>query len=249
MSASQDNSFDQSGSIPLFDGFPYLATRIVPGVCHIALLSGTWPRDLLLHALARQVAANQFHTALVLGADEAFYLPPAAEGPVCGPAPRSDIVLAGGFLPAVPVGAEDLSDRPHRLAAVIDGVRRRGGFLLGDLTKGGRKATEQDRARLGVRHPREDRRGLERCATCGDWRGECLDVIAEVGTLVVPVHCQCDNVTCCARCGDALRERRVGGNQFNQDDRRVWHWPGFMALAHRCALAVETDALPAVRFA
>ena len=70
--------------VPLFDGFPYLATRIVPGACHITLLPAGWNRNRLLALLAQQVAANQFDAALVLSADEAHYRWPRSPPVVVG---------------------------------------------------------------------------------------------------------------------------------------------------------------------
>lgn len=232
--------------VPLFDGFPYLSTRLVPAAYHITLLPDDWTREQLTDALWRQVAANQLSAALVVAEHLAIYLPPS--GRLCeGPAPRSDFILTGGLLTPYPLTASQIGDRGYRLEALAAQTRARGGTLFGDLGKGGHEATAEERARLGGRRPREGRKGLSRCATCGDWRGQCLDRIPDYPrSWAVQVHCQCDNLTCCARCGQPFRERRVGGNHFDERDGAIWHWPGFMALSHGCALAVDTDRLPEI---
>src|SRR3954447_4101622 len=61
-------------ALSTFDGFPYLATRIVPALIHIIAL----PRDLttnnLLELARWQVGANQLDTCLVLSGRSAIYL-------------------------------------------------------------------------------------------------------------------------------------------------------------------------------
>ena len=59
--------------LPCFDGFPYLVTRVVPGLNHIILLpagqSEEWYHDLLRD----QVEANRLDSCLVLNALTAWY--------------------------------------------------------------------------------------------------------------------------------------------------------------------------------
>ena len=98
---------------PLFDGFPYLATRIVPGACHLTLLP-PWSRGRLLALLEQQVAANQLDAALVLSADEAHYRWPGTPEVVVGPAPRATAILTGRLLTPEPCDPADLEDRPFR---------------------------------------------------------------------------------------------------------------------------------------
>lgn len=252
---SSENESDEMGAsamaehlrrIPLFDGYPYLVTRVVPAVCHIMLLPDDWSRDQLIDALWRQVAANQMDTALVLSEELALYLTPG--GAITeGSAPRSQIVIAGQLLTAMPLTPGQVGHRAVRLAALTERSRARGGFVHGDRGKGGHKGTTGELARLSGPGAGVGGCGLARCATCHEWRGQCLDSTpGHAPDWVVPVHCRCDNVTCCARCGEPFGERRVGGNHLDEADGRIWHSPGFMALGHKCPLAEETDRLPAV---
>ena len=232
--------------LPLFDGFPYLATRIVPGACHITLLPAGWNRNRLLALLAQQVAANQFDAALVLSADEAHYRWPGTPEVVVGPAPRATAILTGRLLTPEPCDPADLEDRPFRLQAFRDAVNVNGGYLFGDLGKGGRAATPDELEQLRGRDPDGVPLGLRRCPRCGDWCGACLDPNPDLPDWRVPVHCLCDNVTRCARCLEPFLERRICGNEYREADGHVWHWPGFMALEHPCPLAEVWDTLPDV---
>jgi hypothetical protein len=234
MSPSPSTPAEVAERIPLFDSFPYLTTRLVPAAYHLTLLPAHWTEVRLLRALEQQVAANQFQTALVLGPRRAIYLAPGAQPAASDSVPRSTAVLTGLLLTPTAFDAAALGDRLLRLEAYRADMNGDGGTLFGDLTKGGRPATPEELERLD-RGLREVPPGLERCAVCGEWCGECLDTVAGIAdTLVVRVHCLCDNVTRCARCLHPLRERRLNGNEFCPEDGRVWHWPGFMAGSHHC---------------
>ena len=89
-----------------------------------------------------------------------------------------------------------------------------GGYLFGDLGKGGRAATPEELARLHGRGPDGVPLGLSCCARCGDWCGRCLDPNPQFPDWLVPGHCRCDKVTRWARCLEPFRERRVSGNEY-----------------------------------
>jgi len=60
--------------LPLFDGFPYLVTRMAPAMYHITLLPRD-PSELELSLLARaQWRANRLDVCLVIGPDRALYI-------------------------------------------------------------------------------------------------------------------------------------------------------------------------------
>jgi hypothetical protein len=235
---SQATADDACGHIPLFDGFPYLSTRLVPAAYHLTLLPESWRRERLVDALVLQVAANQFQTALVLGPSDALYLSPGGSPEPSSFVPRSTIVLHGLLRPALPFDEAELGDRPERLVAFRVTTNGDQQFLFGDLHKGGRPATRDEHLRLRGIGRDGARRGLTRCERCGEWHGTCLDRVPGAPVLIVPVHCACDNVTRCARCLEPLRERRLNGNEYRERDRGVWHWPAFMASEHRCPACV-----------
>src|SRR6202521_2342911 len=58
---------------PAFDSFPYLTTRVVPALYHLALLPRSFEPELLRHIAQRQVAANKLQTCLVLSPDDCPY--------------------------------------------------------------------------------------------------------------------------------------------------------------------------------
>jgi hypothetical protein len=250
-----------ASDLPLFDGFPYLAVRVVSAMRHVTLLPREWPLE-RLDTLARgQVAANRLPAALVLSARRALYYQPAdTPGGVVGPPdarpavpglaawlgrgrraasppPRGGVLVRGGLEPPAPVPATpDVEARARGFAAWVARHQRRDGFLMGDLWKGGRPATREEIFLLsGFRAGGRVPWSLERCQTCHRWAGTCLDPNQRVfRNLVVRVHCACDNDNRCARCGQPLGEFKLNANYFDEPTRQVWHVPGFEAFRHRC---------------
>lgn len=142
------------------------------------------------------------------------------------------------------VGDGELAARQERLEAYLRERNPQTGFVTGDLEKGGRPATLEERERLAETQEGSERRdrarggdvprGLSRCTTCGEWRGECLDPNPLMGELLVRVSCRCENANRCARCGELLDERALNANYYDEYQGRVIHVPGFVALGHRC---------------
>jgi hypothetical protein len=115
-------------------------------------------------------------------------------------------------------------------------AQRRGGYLLGDLRKGGRPAGAAEAARLTGTRADGVPLGLARCGAGGGWAGECLDPspLPLLRGLVVRARCRCENDTRCAGCGRPLFERRADASSYDPADGQVWHVPGFCGLDHRC---------------
>ena len=71
--------------------YPYLITRVVPGMYHIIVLPKGEPTDLV--EIARtQTFFNKLETCLVLGPEEAIYFTPD------GAEMRGSVIPAGGLL-------------------------------------------------------------------------------------------------------------------------------------------------------
>jgi hypothetical protein len=121
------------------------------------------------------------------------------------------------------------------LRVMTDAVRKRGGVLMGDLTKDGRPATAEEIRHLHGTNDDGSPRGLVRCTECGDYRGICLDPGEQFSGHLMKVHCRCENHNRCARCGARLRERRLNANYCDRRERSVWHMPAFVGLRHKCA--------------
>jgi hypothetical protein len=60
-------------NLPAFEGFPYLTTRVVPSLYHLALLPRSFEPELLRHIARRQFAANRLQNCLVFSADDCYY--------------------------------------------------------------------------------------------------------------------------------------------------------------------------------
>jgi hypothetical protein len=206
--------------LPHFDGFPHLVTRIVAALYHIILVPAGLPRTKYLDLLARQRQANQLTTGLALGDSTAWY---------------GGEIVTGKLEPS-----EVFSPTPELLArrARLDRFvtsHNSGGYLFGDLTKGGHPATPEEREALAGHQTSGAPTGLDPCIECGEWRGRCLDPNPRFSGLVMCVHCRCENHTLCALCGVELADHRLNANYYYEDDGNIWHVPGFSGLSHRCS--------------
>ena len=220
-------------ALPLFEGFPYLITRVVPVLYHILPLSELNTRDELITIGRNQVIANRMQSSVVLGPEEAY--PISEEGSVGerSLAPRGGIILCGRLAPGVtPSPTADFQRREAELEVHVE-RENPGGYMNGDSTYGARRATLMDRVRFSWRIGARLPAGLSTCETCGKPRGEHLWRSPEGVAWVRPVHCDCGNWNRCARCGESLNEDRLNGNYYRREDRQVWHTPGESPRVHR----------------
>ena len=230
-----------SRSLPYFDGFPYLLTRVAPAICHIVLLPAEYDADVLLNLGHRQTQANRLPACVVLGADLCAFIVEPGKAQPSRDVPRGGILVTGELAPCEDFPeTSELAERRGRLEAFL---RDQGGsgYAFGDLTKGGKSATPDDLIRLTGRQVNGVPRGLVRCPSCHGWKGECLDPNPRLPGLVVEVHCRCENDNCCARCGELLFEWRLDANYYDPSDGQVWHVPGFCAFRHRCGSDGRTE--------
>jgi hypothetical protein len=222
-------------SLPLFEGFPYLVTRVVPAMYHVILVPAD-ASELELVLLARmQWRANRLETCLVTGVDRAWFISADGRDELAQTPPRGG-TLVTGLLKSSRLWADtaELQARQCHLDAIAEAHRRKGGYIFGDLTKGGRDATADDVGRLAGTGLEGRPRGLARCPTCGDWRGRCLDPSPNFVCKVMTVHCRCQNDNRCVACGGFLDQRKLNANYYNPRDGQIWHVPGFSGFKHRC---------------
>lgn len=219
--------------IACFDGFPYLVTRVVPSMYHVILL----PHDAddLVEIARRQATANQLPTCLVLRKNAALFIDSGGLETLSTAPPAGGVVVTDRLRAPIDFSlTEDLQRRRREFIEFIEAASPRVGYMLGDLTKGGRPAILDERVLLDGQQVNGIPRGLERCFRCGEWCGRCLDPSPQFAGLVVDVHCRCANDNRCAACGVRLHARRLNGNQYSEQDRTVWHTPGFVAFGHKC---------------
>jgi len=155
-------------NLPTFESFPYLTTRVIPALYHLALLPRSFEPELLRHIAQRQVAANKLPTCLVLGPADCIYYE------VDGMESRSDGIPCGGHAASGKLRLcaefehdDELQVRQRLLAAYVEERSLAGGYLFGDLTKGGRDATPDEQLRLAGVQTGGVPRGLDLCPTCG----------------------------------------------------------------------------------
>jgi hypothetical protein len=211
-------------NLPVFGGFPYLATHVVPALFHLFLLPRSFQPELLLQITRQQVATNQLPACLVFGAGDCLYCK------IDGTEFRSGEIPWGGHttfgqlrLCAEFENDDELQVRHRFLAAYVDSRTRAGVFIHGDLTKGGRDASPDEQLRLAGVQTGGSPRGLSQCPTCGEFKGR-----------VMRVHCVCENHNRCAACGDLLDARKLNANYFEKSDGQIWHVPGYCGFAHNC---------------
>jgi len=220
----------------VFNGFPYLVTRIVAGLYHLTVLPSELDEGVLVEVGRAQTAANQLQIAVALSRESAVYFGLDGSVAIAHEPPWGGRVIAERLVtPNAFRSTADFRARQQALAELVRKDSLRGGFMLGDLTKGGRPATPRERRDLAGWNEEGSPRGLERCEVCGEWRGMCLDPAEQFRGHVMTVHCRCTNHNRCARCGDPLYERRLNANYFEQAHRTIWHVPGYCGLSHICA--------------
>jgi hypothetical protein len=222
--------------LPQYNGFPYLNTRVCSALYHITLLPVGAPESTLVNLARAQVAANRFDVCLVLDAGRCVFfwadgrIQPSSNTPRGGTLLANVLELSVDFLPT-----DDLRMREADLVRIVERGRRKGTYMSGDLTKGGRGATPEELQRLADTNDQRVPRGLTQCAACREWRGECLDPSQQFAGMLMRVHCRCENHNRCARCGAQLYGARLNANYYDPHDGRIWHVPGFCGLGHRCA--------------
>jgi hypothetical protein len=214
-----------------FDGFPYLVTRVAPSIFHVALLPADLGLDNLKEVARWQVAANQFDCCLVLSVDSCIYLEKYHAERESNAIPVGGTNVTGWLLLCRPFSSSE--DAQRRLQTYIDRTGLRG-VPMGDPNKNGRRATLDELKRLAGRQPNGVPVGLERCNTCGEWYGECLDTDRHLAGMVMRVRCGCQNDTLCARCGRPFTDRRVNANYYHEAGGAINHVPGFAAFSHTC---------------
>ena len=162
---------------PAFEGFPYLATRIVSGLNHIILLPALEDYDLSrLRDVARtQAGLNRLPTCLVIHWDQCLFIRPGGTEQASTDIPRSQYVEYGKILPGelFPETAELLSRRVM-LQKFSENLKSCAGdgdlFMTGDLTKGGWIPRPADGRMKGFQKNCVPK-GLKRCQECWEWKG------------------------------------------------------------------------------
>lgn len=223
------------GPIPPFDGFPYMVTLVVKSLYHISVL----PKDTELHVLIditrSQVRANKLQSCLALESANAVYMRVDGSEKWSTTVPYGALVVTGDLRTATEFPeTEELVARKERLRDVIR-RHHKPVILYGDLTKGGRSATLEERALLDGRQANGVPRGLAICPVCRRWRGQCLDPSPEFDGQLMRVDCLCANDNLCARCMVPLAEYKLNSNFYDEDRNEIWHLPAFSAMSHRCS--------------
>jgi hypothetical protein len=217
----------------LFDGYPYLVTKIVPALYHIIVLPSELSVDKLLVIAGRQVSFNSLETCLALKEDKCIYFWEDGSVRVSGTPPVGNNFIYDRLLPCWEFPeTEEFRQRKESLKLFCDSLKRLG-YLHGDLSKGARPAKEDEMSRLPGKQPNGVPNGLVQCNVCGCWAGECLDQNPASPGMVVEVHCRCQNDNLCARCGEPLYNHKLNAN-YCREDGSIWHVPGFSGLSHRC---------------
>jgi len=223
-------------NLRLFEGFPYLVTRVVPTLYHVILLPAELPLEELKEIAQWQVLANQLETCLVLGIDHGIFLFPGGKVYDGHAIPRGGLLTSGELVACKEF--QPTAECTRRAKLLQEHIERQDNdvWLRGDPTKGGRPPTEDETQRLAGRQGSGVPKGLEPCESCGEWHGECLDPNTQGQSygLLVTVHCRCQNDSRCARCGESLDEQKVNANYYNPKDGHIWHVPGFCGFRHRC---------------
>lgn len=218
-------------------GFPYLVTRICSGFHHVIPLPRL-PLDDLCERAARQHDANRLPTCLAIAWDNAVGFGADSACTLLETVPFASFTLCDRLQAAVTdVDDAELEERRgllRRFSEEVGYVVAAGRFVLADRLDILREPSAEEIGRLSGHDVDSVPVGLDLCAQCGKYRGECLDTVAEYQGLVARVRCLCENDTRCAGCGALFSSERLDSGSYNEDDGMVWHIPAFPALSHRC---------------
>lgn len=214
-----------------FDGFPYLVTEVAPLVYNLTLLPAELSLDEMVGIVRWQATTNKLSQCLVLQHNLCLYCDPDGSETCSTQIPSGGIQLGDYLYLCCRFRATaELRGRWARLGQWLE-VRGWDGNNRGDPNRGGRPATAEEIETLSGDDANGIPKGLSRCQTCGEFRGECLsDFGADV--LLVPVTCRCENDTRCARCAEPLAWGRLNANVLQHG--RIVHVPGFAAFRHEC---------------
>ena len=224
-------------SLPLYDEFPYLLTRLAPALYHVIPLLDAFDESSLKSIARYQTQCNRLPTWLVVTRNRYFYFGITGwEAGTSGP-PPGGIFTAGRLRPSrgLAQGAW-WTEKSRRLQEYVDRQAPpwNGRYFFSDLPKGGRPASETEQRIFEGVTSEGIPVGLSQCASCTEWRGRCLDLNAEGGSLIVSVSCPCENENRCASCLELLAPRKLNANYYSHANRRILHVPGFSACHHRC---------------
>lgn len=219
----------------VFDGFPYFVTRIVPALYHVILLPAGMDEGSLISFAEHQSQSNNLDACLVLSWDRGLWFTPGVGQSCSHHIPRGGILVTAGLKACREFNSSsELKERAKRLELLVKECRQSGGFINGDPSHGGRPATDEELESLSGEGLDVAPKGLDKCLTCGGWKGDCLGTFERYKTSVLPVSCQCDNHNRCARCGDPMHEHKLNSNIFEPSDGQIRYVPGFACFGHVC---------------
>jgi hypothetical protein len=114
-------------SLPLFEGFPYLVTRVVPAMYHVILLPAA-ASELELVLLARtQWRANRLETCLVTGVGRAWFISVDGRDALARTPPRGGTLVTGPLKPAgLWTDTAERQTRQRQLDALVRTAARAG---------------------------------------------------------------------------------------------------------------------------
>ncbi len=210
---------------------PMLSTVVEWPVFHVTVLPRDWPVYALIELAAEQADRNRLPTYLVLDTQTAFWF----GGPQEVKAGRIERFASGvvtdrmALVRELPIRPEDL----ERMSGLGRVLRGREPERLPSIYRAGFEATpEQIEHYAGTEWDGVPRR-LERCVTCDEPRGWCLQEVAG-RSLMVRVRCACAPPSLCARCLMPFHSRPLRSHWWDGEARQLRYVPGFPALEHRC---------------
>jgi hypothetical protein len=217
--------------------FPYIATRIVPSMYHIIPLPKLEMADLLKITYFQQ-SKNDLQTCLVAGAGHALYVNRPGEAEFSDFIPMGGVIVAERLHLGVYFNLGQQMEEEYRLRqkmlsdAIVSQAAT--GYMRGDPTHGGRKATSEELENLSGPNPhfKGVPNGLIFCSNCHMFRGACLDPSIHFIGQIMTVNCKCENENYCARCFERLDGFKLNANSYEQN--AILHNPGFVGLSHKC---------------
>jgi hypothetical protein len=175
-----------------FFSAPYAVTELLPGVVSVVLLTARVPKETHVHALKANVEATRLPTTLVL-ANGAYFRQDPDRDLVRLTAPPAALLWQDNGIPHS-FKSIDSPERFRWYNLYCFGCR----FEEADLGHPGHlrlttEARPEEVERLAGPAVDGVPKGLQRCKTCGEFRGECIDLDNHYQYRLLRIFCCCEN--------------------------------------------------------
>jgi len=228
--------------------WPYIITKLAPTIYNLTVIPNIQDHEKLIELVFGQLKTNGLESCFVFCEKQSIYLKDKTAS-ISEDRPSGGIILSNKLLLSIELEKYIDSDptykkRCNKLKKYCE-AETDNGYLLGDLTKGGRDATKDEIDELSGENLNHKGvpKGLKLCSTCNMFKGVCLDPSENFKNQIMTVYCDCDNHNRCAKCLELFYSKKLYSNYYDPKDNVIWHVPGFRALSHECLFGLNQNQI------